>query len=65
MYGLVNKAVEDLVKTNFGEETWEKIKALNLKDSKSGLSRQAEINARKLELVNNAINLDSIVTTNH
>lgn len=27
MYGLVNKAVEDLVKTNFGEETWEKIKA--------------------------------------
>lgn len=26
MYGLVNKAVEDLVKSNFGEETWEKIK---------------------------------------
>jgi hypothetical protein len=27
MYGLVNKAVEDLVRTNFGEETWLKIKA--------------------------------------
>lgn len=26
MYGLVNRAVEDLVCTNFGEETWEKIK---------------------------------------
>jgi hypothetical protein len=26
MYGLVNKAVEDLVKTNFGEDTWLKIK---------------------------------------
>ncbi len=27
MYGLVNKAVEDLVKTNFGEAIWEEIKA--------------------------------------
>ncbi len=27
MYGLVNKAVEDLVKTNFGEASWEQIKA--------------------------------------
>lgn len=26
MYGLVNKAVEDLVKSNFGESTWESIK---------------------------------------
>ena len=27
MYGLVNRAVEDLVVTNFGEEKWEAIKA--------------------------------------
>jgi hypothetical protein len=27
MYGIVNKAIEDLVKTNFGEETWESVKA--------------------------------------
>lgn len=27
MYGLVNKAVEELVTTNFGEEKWELIKA--------------------------------------
>ena len=27
MYGLVNKAVEDLVVTNFGEDKWEAIKA--------------------------------------
>jgi len=26
MYGIVNKAIEDLVKTNFGEEKWELIK---------------------------------------
>ena len=26
MYGLVNKAVEGLVVSNFGEETWEQIK---------------------------------------
>jgi hypothetical protein len=26
MYGIVNKAIEDLVKENFGEEAWEKIK---------------------------------------
>ena len=26
MYGFVNKAIEDLVKTNFGEETWESVK---------------------------------------
>jgi len=25
MYGIVNKAIEDLVKANFGEEKWEKI----------------------------------------
>lgn len=27
MYGLVNKAIEDLVRSRFGGETWEKIKA--------------------------------------
>jgi hypothetical protein len=27
MYGLVNKAIEDLVTTNFGEDQWEAIKA--------------------------------------
>lgn len=27
MYGIVNKAIEDLVKANFGEEKWEAIKA--------------------------------------
>ena len=27
MYGIVNKAIEDLVKTNFGEEKWDAIKA--------------------------------------
>lgn len=27
MYGLVNKAIYDLVVNNYGEETWEKIKA--------------------------------------
>lgn len=26
MYGIVNKAIEDLVKTNFGEEKWDLIK---------------------------------------
>lgn len=26
MYGIVNKAIEDLVKVNFGEETWEAVK---------------------------------------
>ncbi len=26
MYGLVNKAVEDLVRSRFGDDTWEKIK---------------------------------------
>ena len=26
MYGIVNKAIEDLVKTNFGEEKWEAVK---------------------------------------
>jgi hypothetical protein len=26
MYGIVNKAIEDLVKANFGEEKWESIK---------------------------------------
>ncbi len=26
MYGIVNKAIEDLVKTNFGEEKWEVVK---------------------------------------
>lgn len=26
MYGIVNKAIEDLVKENFGEETWQKIR---------------------------------------
>jgi hypothetical protein len=26
MYGLVNKAIEDLVRTRFGEDTWEAIK---------------------------------------
>ena len=26
MYGLINKAIEDLVLTEFGEEPWEKIK---------------------------------------
>lgn len=26
MYGIVNKAIEDLVKANFGEEKWDKIK---------------------------------------
>lgn len=26
MYGLVNKAIEDLVCSNYGQETWEKIK---------------------------------------
>ena len=27
MYGLVNKAIEDLVVSNFGEDKWEAIKA--------------------------------------
>jgi hypothetical protein len=26
MYGIVNKAIEDLVKTNFGEHTWDVVK---------------------------------------
>ena len=26
MYGMVNKAVEDMVTTRFGEDTWEKIR---------------------------------------
>ena len=26
MYGIVNKAIEDLVKTNFGEQTWDAVK---------------------------------------
>lgn len=26
MYGIVNKAIEDLVKTNFGEHTWDAVK---------------------------------------
>lgn len=26
MYGIVNKAIEDLVKTNFGEDKWEAVK---------------------------------------
>jgi len=26
MYGIVNQALEDLVKANFGEENWEKVK---------------------------------------
>ncbi len=26
MYGIVNKAIEDLVKVNFGEETWDAVK---------------------------------------
>ncbi len=26
MYGIVNKAIEDLVKSNFGEEKWENVK---------------------------------------
>lgn len=26
MYGIVNKAIEDLVKTNFGDEKWEAVK---------------------------------------
>ena len=26
MYGIVNKAIEDLVKANFGEEKWEAVK---------------------------------------
>ena len=25
MYGLVNNAIESLVRTNFGDETWEKV----------------------------------------
>lgn len=27
MYGIVNKAIEDLVKTNFGDDIWESVKA--------------------------------------
>ncbi len=26
MYGIVNKAIEELVKENFGEEKWERVK---------------------------------------
>jgi len=26
MYGIVNKAIEDLVKTNFGEHIWDAVK---------------------------------------
>lgn len=29
MYGIVNKAIEDLVKVNFGEDKWEAIKELS------------------------------------
>ncbi|MFN9511429.1 MAG: heme NO-binding domain-containing protein [Akkermansiaceae bacterium] len=29
MYGLVNKAIQELVTTNFGDEKWEKIKELS------------------------------------
>ena len=29
MYGIVNKAIEDLVKANFGDEKWEKILAMS------------------------------------
>jgi len=32
MYGIVNRAIEDLIKSKFGEESWEKIK------EKSGLN---------------------------
>ncbi|NEO87492.1 MAG: heme NO-binding protein [Spirulina sp. SIO3F2] len=28
MYGLVNKAIEDMVRSNYGEETWQEIKQL-------------------------------------
>jgi hypothetical protein len=27
MYGIVNKAIEDLVTENFGEEKWQEVKA--------------------------------------
>lgn len=37
MYGLVNRAVEDLVVSNFGEEKWESIKA------KAGVEEEAFI----------------------
>ena len=26
MYGMVNKAIEDLVRSNFGEDSWNRIK---------------------------------------
>jgi F420-0:gamma-glutamyl ligase-like protein len=41
MYGLVNKAVEELVVTNFGEEKWEAIKAKAGVDVEVFISNQA------------------------
>ena len=41
MYGLVNKAVEDLVVTNFGEDKWEAIKL------QAGVDAIAEDKARR------------------
>lgn len=41
MYGLVNKAVEDLVKTNFGELAWEQIKTKAKISETSFVSMQA------------------------
>jgi Haem-NO-binding len=40
MYGLVNKAIADMVKTKFGEETWQEIRQMASVEDKTFLSME-------------------------
>ena len=58
MYGLVNKAIHDLVATNYGEATWEEIKT---EAEEKELLERNENFANVLEKLLNSFGVDSAI----
>jgi hypothetical protein len=60
MYGMVNKAIEEMICKGFGEETWERIKAEAKVDEEVFISTEGYPDAITYDLVGAASRLSKI-----